>query len=159
MTDNNPLKRFNIRVYGLLVHNEKVLLVDECVAGSRITKFPGGGLELGEGPEECVVREFREETGFQVQVVSHVYTTGFFQPSAFNSEDQIVSIYYQVACRDGRSPEVFDIPYESHSAGENILDFRWFPLDAINLDEVSLPIDRYVVTHCIPVLRGSSQPG
>lgn len=35
-------ERFNIRVYGLLLHEGGVLVADELVKGHRITKFPGG---------------------------------------------------------------------------------------------------------------------
>jgi 8-oxo-dGTP pyrophosphatase MutT (NUDIX family) len=53
---------FNIRVYGILVNEEKKVLVsDELIRGSYITKFPGGGLEFGEGTRDCLQREFMEE--------------------------------------------------------------------------------------------------
>ena len=55
-------KRFNIRVYGIVVNDRNELLVsDELVKGMQFTKFPGGGLEWGEGTQDCLVREFREE--------------------------------------------------------------------------------------------------
>ena len=89
-------KKFNVRVYGLLIDRGKVLLVDEFVKNRNITKFPGGGLEWGEGTIECLIREFREETGISVKVDRHLYTTDFFQQSAFVTGDQIISIYYRV---------------------------------------------------------------
>ena len=43
---------FNIRVYGILINDKKQVLVsDEFIRGGYYTKFPGGGLELGEGRE------------------------------------------------------------------------------------------------------------
>ena len=40
------IKRFNVRVYGLLINNrQQVLVADEAFKnGTRATKFPGGGL-------------------------------------------------------------------------------------------------------------------
>ena len=56
---------FTIRVYGILVNQEKQVLVsDEKIRGEYYTKFPGGGMEFGEGTRDCLKREFMEENGF-----------------------------------------------------------------------------------------------
>ncbi|NND01057.1 MAG: NUDIX domain-containing protein, partial [Gammaproteobacteria bacterium] len=141
------LKKFNIRIYGLLIRQGKVLLIDEVVKGRRITKFPGGGLELGEGPIDCLVREFREEAGIDVKVEEHIYTTDFFQPSAFKPEDQIISIYYRVAPVVPLEQEDFEIPFDQHRSHEEITGFRWIALQDIKPEHVTLPIDRYLVEH------------
>src|SRR3989337_3599557 len=87
--------RFNVRVYGLLITEEKQVLVsDERIRGGLYTKFPGGGLEYGEGTRDCLKREFMEEMNLSVEVGDHIYTTDFFQVSAFNPSHQIISIYY-----------------------------------------------------------------
>src|ERR1051325_7212532 len=88
---------FNIRVYGVLINEKKqVLVADEYIRGKFYTKFPGGGLELGEGTRDCLKREFKEEMDLEVEVGEHLYTTDFYQVSAFNSAHQIISIYYFV---------------------------------------------------------------
>ena len=59
---------FNLRVYGILINEQNQLLVsDEYIRGMKITKFPGGGLEFGEGTRDCLKREFLEETGYQCE--------------------------------------------------------------------------------------------
>src|SRR3954464_4026129 len=86
---------FNVRVYGILMDSNKRLLVsDEFIRGNYYTKFPGGGLELGEGTRDCLKREFKEEMDLEVEVGDHIYTTDYYQVSAFNSNHQIISIYY-----------------------------------------------------------------
>src|ERR1700760_3670370 len=86
-----------LRVYGILLGpDKKVLVSDEYIRGNYYTKFPGGGLEFGEGTRDCLKREFMEETGMNVEIGEHIYTTDFFQISAFNNKDQIISIYYTV---------------------------------------------------------------
>ena len=87
--------RFNIRVYGILINDKKqVLVADEYVRGGLYTKFPGGGLEFGEGTRDCLKRELKEELGIEAAIGDHVYTTDYFQMSAFRPDDQIISIYY-----------------------------------------------------------------
>ncbi|MBL7954930.1 MAG: NUDIX domain-containing protein, partial [Flavobacteriales bacterium] len=74
-----------LRVYGLLIHAGHVLVSDELIKGQRITKFPGGGLEFGEGLKDCLIREIREEIGVEAFDPVHFYTTDFFQQSSFHS--------------------------------------------------------------------------
>src|SRR3954464_7687123 len=97
MESTNTINRFTIRVYGILKdENNRILLSDEFIRGDYFTKFPGGGMEFGEGTRDCLKREFKEETGLDVEVGEHIYTTDYFQISAFNPRDQIISIYYYV---------------------------------------------------------------
>src|SRR6185312_7962200 len=87
---------FNVRVYGILINNDnQVLISDEQEYGFRFTKFPGGGLEPGEGLIDGLKREFVEECNLNIEVISHFYTTDFYVKSAFN-DSQISSVYYRV---------------------------------------------------------------
>ncbi len=87
---------FNVRVYGLLMNaDNEILISDEREYGMSFTKFPGGGLEFGEGLIDGLKREFVEECNVEVEVTSHFYTTDFFVKSAFN-DSQIISVYYMV---------------------------------------------------------------
>src|SRR5688572_29315638 len=91
---------FNVRVYGILINNEAVLITDEIHANKIITKFPGGGLQFGEGTHDCLKREFMEELAIEIEVQNHFYTVDFFQPSAFDASQQVISIYYFVENAD-----------------------------------------------------------
>src|ERR1700753_1223618 len=85
----------NIRVYGILLgDNKKVLVSDESIRGQYYTKFPGGGLEFGEGTRDCLRREFKEGMDPEVLIGDHLNTTDFCQMSAFTPEHPIISIYY-----------------------------------------------------------------
>lgn len=143
---------FNIRVYGILI-NEKneVLVSDELIRGSYITKFPGGGLELGEGTRDCLKREFLEEMNLQVEIGNHIYTTDFYQQSAFNSAHQIVSIYYSVkALGDINVPlrkKPFDFDEKQlklYEETNEIETFRFIAKNEFSADCVTLPIDKIV---------------
>ena len=144
--------RFNIRVYGILIdENKKVLVSDEYIRGSYYTKFPGGGLEFGEGTRECLVREFMEEMNLAVEVGEHLYTTDFFQLSAFNPGHQIISIYYHVnALEEIKVPlrnKIFDFDEKQMSVynetGETET-FRLINRDNFSPESVTLPIDKIV---------------
>lgn len=137
--------RFNIRVYGILINEEnKVLVTDEFIKGRGITKFPGGGLEFGEGTIDCIKREFIEETNNAVEIVDHFYTTDYFQPSAYNKTHQIISIYYlvkPVSTLVLKSTEkTFDFGTHKHY----IQTFRWLDLKTISENDFTLAIDRIV---------------
>ena len=142
---------FNVRVYGVLLDADNGLLVsDEFIRGQYITKLPGGGLEIGEGTRDCLQREFMEETGLTVSVGEHIYTTDFFQLSAFNHRDQIISIYYQVHplvpvdIPTKQTP--FDFaPHQIADPGGESEVFRWIPQQHIHPDCMTLPIDKVVM--------------
>jgi ADP-ribose pyrophosphatase YjhB (NUDIX family) len=137
------INRFNIRVYGLLL-NEKneVLVCDETIKGHPVTKFPGGGLEFGEGTKHCLEREFMEETALRVKVVEHFYTTDFFQQSAYNPSHQIISIYYLVE-RLSEETEALS-QYDFTGVKEKDLEFRWLPAKGLSAADFTLPIDKKV---------------
>lgn len=147
------MQQFNIRVYGVLKNMaNEVLVSDELIRGKKYTKFPGGGLEFGEGTRDCLKREFMEELNLQIEVGAHLYTTDFYQPSAFHPEHQIVSIYYWVqalepiTARLSTTPFDFDDAqlktYEQHNETES---FRFIHWDHLDEQCVSLPIDKVVV--------------
>ena len=148
------IDRFTIRVYGILTDsNKRVLLSDEFIRGDYFTKFPGGGMEFGEGTRDCLKREFKEETGLDVKIGEHIYTTDYFQISAFNKKDQIVSIYYHAYANDVASLEtlatktsVFDFTQEqvADPAGQSEV-LRWVEWNDFTEEAVSLPIDKIVV--------------
>lgn len=143
---------FNIRVYGILVNDKKQVLVsDEYIRGNYYTKFPGGGLEFGEGTRDCLKREFMEEMNLDVEVGEHIYTTDFFQMSAFNPEHQIVSIYYAVkALEEIKVPlreKAFDFDgpqldvYQRTGETETFRFINWTDFSS---EAVTLPIDKVV---------------
>jgi len=142
---------FNVRVYGFLMDAQNRLLVsDEFIRGNYFTKLPGGGLEIGEGTRECLVREYMEEAGLEVTIGDHIYTTDFFQISAFNNKDQIISIYYHVHCKNTNgiktSEKLFDFTPEQTADNQREAEsFRWVNFEDIKEDTMSLPIDKVAI--------------
>ena len=141
---------FNIRVYGILINQlNQILLSDELIKGKHYTKFPGGGLEFGEGIADCLIREFKEETNLDIKIDEHFYTTDFFQVSAFNPAHQIISIYYMVKVDDGfdliKHIENINQETQLQKENNNAEVFKWIDLNKLSENDVSLPIDKLVV--------------
>jgi ADP-ribose pyrophosphatase YjhB (NUDIX family) len=144
--------RFNIRVYGILINDKKqVLVADEYIRGGLYSKFPGGGLEFGEGTRDCLKRELNEELGIETEIGDHIYTTDYFQMSAFRPDDQIISIYYfarqleelKVPVREKQ----FDFDEKQMEIYKNTGEtetFRWIDWNNFSEESVTLPIDKIV---------------
>lgn len=138
---------FNVRVYGIMINDKReVLVMDEYIRGGYYTKFPGGGLEFGEGTLDCMVREWQEELQQEIEVVEHIYTTDFFQISAFDNESQIISIYYLVKARSPFVARVSEKPFdfEVPAGVSEVEGGRWIPWEQFSSAVITLPIDKVV---------------
>ncbi|TDG35913.1 NUDIX domain-containing protein [Pedobacter changchengzhani] len=136
---------FNVRVYGLLINEKHEILVsDEQEYGVKFSKFPGGGLEFGEGLIDGLKREFMEECNAEIEVISHFYTTDFYEKSSFN-ESQLISIYYLVKeiapLKLNFKSKIFDFDGE----GEILQAFRWVNIALLDIDEITFKTDKTVV--------------
>jgi len=139
------MKRFNIRVYGILINDKnEVLVTDEIRSGYKMTKFPGGGLEHGEGTIDCIKRECFEELNLEIEVKAHFYTTDYFQASAFNTNDQLISIYYLIAPAKEHNFDVKQNQFEFAEEIEGAQIFRWLSLKTITENDFTFPVDRRV---------------
>ena len=147
-----PLSRFNVRAYGILLNDKsQILVADELIKGQQTTKFPGGGLELGEGLKDGLIREFKEECNVDVHVSDHFYTTDFFVPSAFDHDSQMISVYYLCTCPDWQlipaKTKKFDYV---ESPGKDAEAFRWVHVTELVLEtDVNLAIDKVVMAMLI----------
>jgi len=135
---------FNVRVYGLLVNDQnEVLVSDEQESGFRFSKFPGGGLEFGEGLIDGLKREFIEECQAEIEVLSHFYTTDFYEKSSFN-DSQVISVYYLVKEKTplqlAFKTKIFDFDGE----GDVLQSFRWVAINDLDIKEITFRTDKTV---------------
>lgn len=135
--------KITVRVYGILFHKEKILVSDEYIKKNKITKFPGGGLQFGEGTVEALKREFIEELNQPVELISHYYTTDFFVSSAFHVRTQVISIYYLLRPLGPLMFNTSSVPHD-YVLKEGAQSFRWLYYDEVNEDQFSLITDRKV---------------
>lgn len=125
------MPNYTIRVYGILEHEGRVLISSEVYREVHMFKFPGGGMEEGEGTKEALIREFQEEMSLDIEVGEHVYTTDFHTVSTFDPECQVMSIYYRVSATiEGISnistEEKGTIPSNKKES------FQWYPIEELS---------------------------
>jgi 8-oxo-dGTP diphosphatase len=136
---------FNVRVYGLLINEDnQILISDEQEYGMQFSKFPGGGLEYGEGLVDGLKREFVEECNANIEVISHFYTTDFFVKSAFN-DTQVISVYYLVRNISPLNLIFKTAQFDFDGEGEVLQSFRWIGLQDLKEEYVTFQVDRHVV--------------
>ena len=135
---NKHINSFNVRVYGLILESGSILLSKELIMGEEVIKFPGGGLEHGEGLIEGLNREFKEEMGQRIYNVKHYYTTDFFQRSSFKLTDQLISIYYTGKLKH-KVVNKINKPKKEQPV------FIWEKLERLNEVKFKFPIDQLII--------------
>jgi 8-oxo-dGTP pyrophosphatase MutT (NUDIX family) len=136
------MSAFNLRVYALIVNDKnEVLLSDEYRFGMFFTKFPGGGVEFGEGILDALHREMQEELNLKIDEATPFYFNDFLQQSAFQSNHQIVSFYYKVKCDfNGFPMQEYTIPFTEEGEKQ-----RWHNINLLEIDQLTFPIDKVVL--------------
>ena len=137
--------QFTLRVYALIVNDQnEVLVTDEFQLGMKMTKFPGGGMNFGEGTIECLRRELLEECNQEIEVIEHFYTTDFYQKALFWEDRQLISIYYRARIKEPIKFVISEIPFDFPEMKNGSQSFRWIPAENIIPDDFTFPIDKHV---------------
>ena len=143
------MNQFNIRVYGIYIQDDALLVTDEIRFGIEMTKLPGGGLKFGEGLGDGLKREWKEELNVDIEVGDIVYANPFLQVSAFNETDQVICMYFSVRplqeIKVSFKEKPMDFPI--HENDQQI--FRWIPVSLLTSGHFTFPIDQAL----IPVLK------
>jgi len=140
------INHINIRVYGIIINEKKeILLSDEYVIDRYMTKFPGGGLIPGEGTEDCLKREAIEEFGQEIEIISHYYTTGFFQKALFYEDHQLISIYYRIRFKELPAFKISTNKFDFEGEINGSQSFRWVAIADLSEEDLTFPVDRFVL--------------
>lgn len=116
-----------MRAYGVLRKGDEVLLTRSRFGDRTFINFPGGGVDIGEGPGEGLLREFREETGLEVRPARLLHASEKAHLST-QSPIQIVSLYWLVERVSGE--------LRAAGNGDDVLELFWRPLSALPLSEM-----------------------
>lgn len=128
------IDNINVRVYACVVKDKKVLTLFEEYAGEPLMKFPGGGLEYGEGLTDCLKREFEEELNVNIEITEHLYTQEDFVVSRFKENEQLLTIYYMVKITNEEDFIILDPCIEK---------IDWIPIE-LHENPFKLPVDKIV---------------
>lgn len=90
-----------VRVTGVLIEGDKVLLLNQDTDNGRSWSLPGGKVEEGETLEAALVREMREESGLEISVGRLLYVCDYF-----GERGQVVHITFEVARVGGQLGDV-----------------------------------------------------
>ncbi len=102
---------FSYRIGGVLIRDNKILLTK----GGDDYSLPGGHSQIGETSKETIIREFKEETGLDIEPINVIATyENFFKLNEKNCHQ--VCIYYRLKMIDGRqevipNPDTTDIKF------------------------------------------------
>lgn len=137
---------FRPAVYGVVVNDNKILLSKQWDGYD----FPGGGIELGEKIEDALIREVKEETGFNVEVGNILYSnSSFFKLPYKENFVHSIHIYYQCHITGGKlSTEFFD-EFEKQYADKP----EWISLSKIPEIKIYSSVEARKVLQNLPKLK------
>lgn len=102
--------KVRVRVCGLLEENGKLLLIKHHSLGPKGFLWipPGGGVSFGESANDALKREFREETGLNIEVMNFLFVF-----EMINEKHHAIELFYQVKRKSGdlsigKDPELSD---------------------------------------------------
>lgn len=139
------VEKIVIRVYALIIKNDKILLSDEFWFDTPMTKFPGGGLENGEGIKDCLLRELQEELKLSPKKIEHFYTYEDLIVSEFIAHTQVIPIYYLCEIDDNSQIEVSEYRYDFKKLENGAMRNRWIDIDLLDESELTFKNDKAVL--------------
>jgi 8-oxo-dGTP diphosphatase len=131
---------FRNRVGVLIVRNKKILLIYRKNAKGQYYVIPGGGVEVGETPEQAAIREMREEAGVEITLGEKLYEQ--------QSKDENQHQYFYSAEIIG---DIEDIVWQEQEKQllNNVYRFEWVPLSKV----VNIALKPAEIVPLITVLR------
>lgn len=137
MSSHSYQNRLRVRSCGLLVEEEKLLLVElfSPLTNEWTWLPPGGGVQFGESLEEALQREFMEETGLEVTVGERVHIREIIQQPI-----HAIEFYFRVYRNGGEMKVGSDPEYAEDRQIIRAVDFH--SREAISRITVSPPFIR-----------------
>lgn len=122
--------------YGIVIKDDKILLSRQF---GDAFDLPGGGVDLSEAPDDCVIREVREETGIiaEAPILITVENSYFTATHSDGKSYHCLLFYYGCKAVGGKLGDVQFDEYEQQYAGAP----EWMPLDQLDSIKVASTVD------------------
>jgi 8-oxo-dGTP diphosphatase len=123
-----------IKVTAAIIRSETKVLIAKRPLGDRLEnlwEFPGGKIEPGESPEQCLKRELQEELSINAEIGAHLISNNHVYDHC-----KICLMAYEVRLIKGNPTPTF------HD------DIRWVSVDHLNHYEFA-PADIPIVSYLI----------
>jgi 8-oxo-dGTP diphosphatase len=121
------------RVNGILIENDKILMVKHQMGNGRILwSVPGGGMNFGSTANDNLKREFLEETNLEIEVGRYLFVHEYLNPPLHAMEHffEVKRINGNVEL--GKDPEL-------SSVNQILLEISWKTISEIkNIPNTSL---------------------
>lgn len=117
-----------MRVAGIILKDDEVLLMDRNNHGRKYFSFIGGGVEEGESYEDALYREIKEETSVEVQIEKLIYSLDYSQPFGGRTGQRVyLCRYISGVAQLGESEEK-----EDNEKGLNTFQPVWVSIAQLN---------------------------
>jgi ADP-ribose pyrophosphatase YjhB (NUDIX family) len=121
----------SVRAYGILIDNDRVALVRSSNPRHvpPLWWLPGGGIDFGEAPEDALIREFREETGLEVDNPQLIGVSSDVRRRDNSDKIHTVRIIFSVDLAGG------ELHHEVHGTTDHAAWFNLSDLETTNIAE------------------------
>ena len=128
-----------IRVAGLVLREEHILLARQEKHGASYWLLPGGGVEEGEALVDALARELREECGLVAESISGPIALAETIPPEGKDGRHILHVVFHVHARE--------VPTVPAGGDDAVLDLLLAPRDRIRALDLRPPMYDFLATY------------
>ena len=114
--------RPRVRVAGILIEDDRILLIEHTKNNRKYWLVPGGGVDWGESAAEALIREFKEETGLDIEVEKFLFISETIAP---DKQKHVINLYFKIKKAENSS-NIMKLGEE-----KILTDLRFIPEDEI----------------------------
>ena len=114
--------RPRVRVAGILIEDDRILLIEHTKNNRKYWLVPGGGVDWGESAAEALIREFKEETGLDIEVEKFLFISETIAP---DKQKHVINLYFKIK-KVENSSNIMKLGEE-----KILTDLRFIPEDEI----------------------------